>query len=64
MPNPTKTIFAPLLFTTTILFGFILLNVSQTQADSQSITLVGQIGGATNAVAVVGDYVYVGEGSR
>jgi hypothetical protein len=35
-----------------------------TAADAQNVELVGQIGGATLAVAVQGDYAYLGMGPR
>jgi hypothetical protein len=33
-------------------------------ADAQNVELLGQIGGATYAIAVQGDYVYLGVGPR
>jgi hypothetical protein len=38
--------------------------VYPTSADAQNVELVGQIGGATLAVAVQGDYAYLGVGPR
>ena len=37
---------------------------ASTSADAQNVEFVGHIGGATLAVAVQGDYAYIGEGPR
>ena len=37
---------------------------AQTAADAENVEFVGHIGGSTEAVAVQGDYAYIGEGPR
>ncbi len=39
-------------------------NAAGPTADAENVEFVGQVGGRTNAVAVQGNYAYIGEGPR